>query len=625
MTADQLAQQILKHKNLYYAGKPIISDFEFDELEEQLRKLDPDHPVLKMVGAEVKSNKKIKHDKKMLSLGKTYSEKDLLDWAQKDKIVSTFKIDGSSCSLIYEDGHLALGKTRGDGEFGEDITQKVWFLDSIPKKISLRDKIEIRGEIFCQEEQFIKLAHEMNKRGLEKPTSQRNIVAGLLGRKENIDLSSYLTFYAFEIFGEIEFDTEKEKLEKLKKLNFQIPDYQILKSEKEIKDVIEEARNFMSEGDYLIDGLVFTYNDLSLHSDLGYTAHHPRYKLAFKFQGESKVAEIKTIEWGVSRNGILTPVAHIEPVSLSGAMIGRVTLHNYGMVNEFKLKTGDKIEIVRSGEVIPKFISVVESSKNKFKIPANCPSCHKPIFEEDIRLICKNPSCPDKIKDEILNFIRKIGIDDLSDKRLAEMIRVGLVTDISSLYDLSVDDLMTLDKTKEKLANKIYQNIQNSKKTTLLKFMSSLGITGGAINKNERIINAGHNTIQKIKKLSVSKLQEIEGFAEKSSQDYLSSLKTKLDLIDSLIKKGFQFEKIQENKSSKLEGLKFCITGTLTRKRSDIQKDIKANGGEAQSGVTSKTNYLVTNDKDSTSSKFKKALELNIPIITEEELYEKIG
>ena len=230
MNADQLAQEILKHKNLYYAGKPIISDFEFDELEEKLRKLDPEHPVLELVGAEVKASNKIKHDKKMLSLGKTYIEKDLFEWAQKDNIISTFKIDGSSCSLIYDNGKLVMGKTRGDGEFGEDITQKVWFLNSVPKTIKIKDRIEIRGEIFCIEDQFIKLAHEMNERGLEKPTSQRNIVAGLLGRKENIDLSSYLTFYAFEIFGEIEFDTEKDKMDKLKKLNFKIPDYQILKN-----------------------------------------------------------------------------------------------------------------------------------------------------------------------------------------------------------------------------------------------------------------------------------------------------------------------------------------------------------------------------------------------------------
>lgn len=616
-----LEVEILKHKNLYYQGKPEISDYEFDKLEEELKNLDPKNPVLSFIGSSFFVGEKVEHASKMLSLNKTYKLEELERWMDTKEVVSTFKIDGSSCSLIYNSGKLTLAKTRGDGRFGEKITNKVLYIDHVPKSLEGYNKnFEIRGEIFCREKDFIHLSQEMEKLNLEKPTSQRNIVAGLLGRKENIELARFLSFQAFEfISNEESLHTEEDKFRHLRKLGFETPEYNKSKSRKEIEAQVEEAREFMSQGDYLIDGLVVSFNNLDLHDRLGETAHHPRYKIAFKFEGEMKPTIIKSISWQVSRNGILTPVANVESVELSGANVSRVTLHNFGLVKQFNLKTGDKINIIRSGEVIPKFIDVVKSSDESFKYPVECPSCDQETVVDDIRLLCKNPSCPEKVKDEILNFIRKVGIENLSDKRLVELIESGLVRDIPSLFDLTSEKLMELDKVKDKLATKIVQSISDAKNMELVTFLSSLGISGGAYNKCEKIVHNGYDSWEKIKSITPEKLVEIESFAEKSSQDFFNSLQEKLPLAEMLLKKGVKLKKSTFKSDTQISGKKFCITGSLSMKRSDLQKMIKENGGIAVSSVSSATDFLITNDKESSSSKFKKANELNIPILSEAE------
>ena len=615
----ELENLIIKHKNLYYQGRPEISDFEYDALEEKLKSIDPSNSVLEIVGPTMFLGDKIAHESKMLSLNKTYKIEELSKWMGQEEVISTFKIDGSSCSLIYENGKLHLSKTRGDGSFGENITSKVLFISHVPKKIENNYSFEVRGEVYCTEENFFHLSEKMESMGLERPTSQRNIVAGLLGRKENIELCEYLSFQAFDLISnEVSFKTEQEKFHILMHYGFETPEFNLNKSLQDLEKRIEESKNFMSNGNYLIDGMVFSFNRIILHDQLGETAHHPRYKMAFKFQGETKVTRIKSISWQVSRNGILTPVANVTPVDLSGAKVSRVTLHNFGLVKQFLLKQGDEIEIVRSGEVIPKFLNVIKSSDNEFLYPLECPSCKKPTQIDDIRLMCRNPICPDKVKDEILNFITKMGIDDLSSKRLEELIKANLVTDISSLYDLTVEQLLTLDKVKDKLATKIIVNINNSRSVDLVTFLSALGISGGAYNKCEKIVDYGYNTIDKVFELTVEKLSQVESFAEKSAGDFIYSLNSKKPLIQSLLKKSFEIKTKTKNESSNISGLKFCITGSLSMKRSELQKLIKNNGGIAVSSVTSNTDYLITNDTESSSSKFKKAQELDIPIINED-------
>jgi DNA ligase (NAD+) len=623
----KLEHEILKNKNLYYQGKPGISDFEYDKLEESLRAINPSSDVLSVVGSSHFVDEKIEHSKKMLSLNKSYKFDDISKWSEGREVLSTFKIDGSSCSLVYESGKLKLAKTRGDGRFGENITKKILFLDHLPKNLKKEIFLEVRGEVYCTEENFILLSDKMNEMGLERPSSQRNIVAGLLGRKENIELCRYLSFQAFELFtDDLKFKTENEKFLELQNLGLETPEFYINKTDEDFKKRLNETKEFMSHGNYLIDGLVLSFNNLELHDSMGETAHHPRYKMAFKFQGDTKQTKINSISWQVSRNGYLTPVANIEPVELSGAIVGRVTLHNFGIVRQNNLKIGDTIEIVRSGEVIPKFLTVITESDNEFEFPKLCPSCEQETCIEEIRLICKNDLCPDKVKDEILNYIQKIGIDDLSSKRLEEMIKQGFITDIPSLYELSRDQLLSMDKVKDKLADKIINNIEKSKSADLITFLASLGISGGAYNKCEKLVQYGHDTIDKVLELRISQLELIESFAEKSATDFVNSFQSKKETVAKLRSYGFQFKaKLANINESVISGQKFCITGTLSMKRSELQKLVKENGGIVQSGVSRDTDYLITNDTESASSKFKKAQSLNIPIINEEKFFSIIG
>lgn len=621
---NELERLIEHHKNLYYEGKTEIADHEYDKLEDELRELNPGSPILKMVGSVVKSENKVKHDEKMLSLAKTYKAEELESWMDGREAISMYKIDGMSCSLVYENGNLIIAKTRGDGTIGENITSKAIWISSIPNRISTLDKIEVRGEIYCDEENFFSLSDEMVSLGLEKPTSQRNIVAGIISRKDHLQLSKKLTFKAFELLGVKSISTEIDKIKYLEKEGFETLEYTLHKNKSSISQTIDEAKEFMSEGNFLIDGIVFSFNDQKWHRELGETAHHPRYKMAFKFQGESKQTKIKEILWQVSRNGILTPVANVEPVELSGAKISRVTLHNFGLVKQFELKEDDVIEIVRSGEVIPKFLSVIESSCVEFSYPTSCPSCGEKVSEIDIRLVCNNSACPAIVKESILNFIQKIGIDDLSSKRLDELIKVKMVTKISDLYRLNMEMLLSLDKVKEKLATKLLKSIEKSKSVDLITFLSSLGINGGAYNKCEKVVFAGYDSLEKIKKLSPEKLVAIDGFAEKSSLDFYNSLKEKFIIIEELEHFGFSFEEVVKVESE-VTDKKICITGSLSEKRSVIEGKIRDASGVVVSSVSKNTDILVTNDQASGSSKLKKAKDLGILIITEEELINMIS
>ena len=617
----ELEKQILEHKALYYQGRPEISDHKYDQLEEQLKKFDPNNPILNIVGTELNSPDKIKHDIKMLSLNKTYKRDDLERWIGGREVVSTHKIDGVSGSLLYEDGELSVGKTRGNGQFGEDISKRILWIKNIPRIIKLK-RCEVRGEICCDKKDFFKLSEEMVKLGLERPMSQRNIVAGLLGRKENIELCRYLSFFAFEVIsGELEIQKEWDNIKLLEKLKFKILGLELHKSSERIGDVIKETESLMVGGGYLIDGVVFSYNDLKLHDELGSTAHHPRFKMAFKFLGTSKKTEIREIIWSVSRNGYLIPVADIRPVEIGGAKISRVTLHNYALVKQYELKRNDEIEIIRSGEVIPKFLAVIQSSSNKFEVPQKCPDCETKAEVEEVHLICPNNECPGRMRESILHFIQKIGIEYLSSKRLHAMLSQGLIATIPDLYRLDVEKLLTLERTKEKLAEKIFSEIKKSKSVGLVTFMSALGISGGAYNKCEKIVSAGFNTIEKLKKMSVEELSQVESFAEKSSREFINSFLSKQEIIKELMTLGLEL-KVIGIKQAPLTGKKIVMTGSLSRKRSDIENDVKVYGGMVLNSVSKMTNYLVTNDRIPSSTKGKKAKKLKIPIISEQELYE---
>jgi DNA ligase (NAD+) len=622
-----LATEIMRHKKLYYSGAPEISDMDYDRLEDELKAISPGHPVLGIVGAVnlESSNPKVVHETPMLSLDKTYEVSALIKWATGHDILGTLKVDGTSMSLVYKRGRFVLAKTRGNGREGEDVTAKLnWVADAIPQVTELKD-FEVRGELYCSESNFLRLADEMVALGLERPTSPRNIVAGILGRKVHGELARFFNFFAFDVLGVEGFTTEVQKMEWLAQRGYRMPEPRLLKSSEDIDDYLNHVRAIMEEDEVGCDGAVFSYNALQLHEELGATSHHPRYKLSFKWQGATARSKIVRIEWATSRLGIVTPVAVIDPVELSGATITNITLHNAAHVKAYNLKAGDTIELVRSGEVIPKFLSVVTSASGKCRLPTECPSCKGDLISDDVRIKCVNhAACPAQQSGAILNWIKAVGIDDLSDKRLQVMMDMGLVESIPDLYTLKVEELLKLPSTKEKMAQKLYDNIQKTKDIPLAMFLNGLGIEGTGQTTWEKLIEV-FPSLESILETKVDDLVAIDGFAEKSSEQIVKGLQRSKMLIKKLLSVGVTPALPKVNKSGPLAGMILVITGALTRPRKDVEDMIKAAGGRTGSSVSKTTSVLVTNETDSNSSKMLKAKSLGVEIWSEAKLYQSIG
>ncbi len=628
---NKLAEDILLHKRKYYSGHPLISDVEYDRLEDQLRSLAPDHPVLKMIGSDSPqsqdSEKKVSHDPPMLSLAKTYNFDELISWTKNREIVGTYKLDGVALSLVYTDGKLHLAKTRGNGSVGEDVTSKIRWVQDCPSKINTSSQVEVRGELYCTETQFAHLFKEMENLNLEKPSNPRNIVAGILGRKQFGELARFFNFSAFEVLFskavEKEFHTEIEKFKWLSKHSFRTTEIALLKNSEQIQSYLNHAKEFMVESEIGMDGVVFSYNDLNFHEELGATSHHPRYKMSFKWAGETGVSTIEAFKWLTSRLGIVTPVAVIKPIYLSGATITNVTLHNASFVKLFNLKIGDEIEIIRSGEVIPKFLKVNKEAKGHYQFPKHCPSCEGSLTYDEVRLLCNNTdSCPAQQMQAILNWIASAEIDSLSEKRLQEMLKLEMVKHLSDLYTLTEEDLMKLPLTKEKMAQKLFQNIQNSKKIPLVNFLTGLGINGMGKTSWEALL-AHFGSLDNLRNASVEDIISVEGFAEKMAHQIVEGLKTKKTDIEKLFEVGVSpapYIKKHKNLNLPLSGKTFVITGTLSRPREDIEKAIEEAGGKVVGAVSSKVTAVITEDVDSTSSKAKKARDLGVPFWSEKEL-----
>lgn len=627
-----LAQSIMEHRRRYYQGNPTISDTAFDALEDELRTLDPDHPALKEVGSEIAPTRpSMEHAVPMLSLEKTYVLEDLLSWAGTQKVVGLTKIDGNSISLVYQAGSLRHAKTRGNGRMGEVVTDKARWVASIPHRIQrdelLSDTLEIRGELHCTASQFVRLASEMVALGLERPTSPRNIVAGLLGRREHYHLARFFTFTAFDLLASpwpSALRSEWEKLQFLKQLGFDLPRPSLLTSSAAIQEYLDQVRTWLDEDEIAIDGAVFTLNDLRRHEELGATSHHPRYKLSFKWQGSTAVTQIERIVWNTSRLGIVTPVAVVTPVALSSATIQNVTLHNAAHVAAYNLKPGDHIEIVRSGEVIPKFLVVTQSAPGQYAWPTVCPSCKTPLEFDDVRLRCPNrEGCTAQRAASLLNWIRNVEIEDLSDKRLEALMVSGLVREIADLYKLRPDDLKQIPQVQDKMAHKLWGNIQQSKVLPLVSFLHGLGIAGAGRATWTRIVEVAP-TLQAVRDLTLEDLSKIPGFAAKSSEQIVEGLRSAAPTLEALIAAGVTPTAAPTPSAiaqTHVTGKSIAITGTLSAPRAAVENRIRAAGGQPTSSVSRHTFALVCNDQSSGSSKLKKARELGVPLWTEADLY----
>ncbi len=627
-----LAHEIMRHKRLYYAGKPEIADAAFDKLEAELRQLDPEHPALHKVGADAGTGKKVRHDAPMLSLDKTYLADDVASWMDGMPVVGTVKVDGVSLSVIYEGGKLVTAKTRGDGRVGEDVTAKARWVPDLPQTLKKAPaKLEVRGELYCNETHFLKVSDEMAGLGLERPTSPRNIVAGMLGRKTHGDLTRYFNFFAFQVVDAdkvLGVPTEDAVMRWLEGHGFPTPHPELIQDAAALPAYLERVKRHAEEDEVGLDGAVFAVNDIAAQRDLGVTAHHPRGKLSFKWAGETAITTIRTVSWATSRLGIVTPVAVVDAVFLSGASITNVTLHNAAHVKAYNLKAGDRIEIIRSGEVIPKFLAVAEAAPGDFAWPAACPACATALAFDGVRLKCPNQKdCPAQQIGAILNWIGCAEIFDLSEKRLSHLIDAKLVQTAADLYALKEADFLVIPQTKAKMAAKLFANVQKSRHLPLARFLSGLGIEGIGSTSWEKLLE----TFPGLDLLRAAKVEEIAesfGFAEKSAVQVVEGLKARSELMEALLAAGVlpSFTPAPVDTGTKpLSGKTLVITGALSRPRAEIEKAIKAAGGKTASSVSASTFAVVTDDPTSTSSKMKKARELGVATWSEEELFGVLG
>ncbi|MFK7827168.1 MAG: NAD-dependent DNA ligase LigA [Oligoflexales bacterium] len=630
-----LAEKVMLHRRLYYAGQPQISDQEYDAIEDSLRELAPEHPVFDMIGAPLEGDtarsKKVTHARPMLSLAKTYKRDDLLTWLKDRPALGTYKIDGVSLSLNYENHRLTLAKTRGNGKIGEDVTSKIrWVPDCVLRVADLGvSSFEIRGELFCKQDRFNQLVAEMKKLDLDLPSSPRNIVAGILGRKQHGELARFFNFFAFDLIvsgSNTSYSTEEEKFKFMEQMSFRLPPYQVVRNADELFAFLQRTQDFMENGDLGIDGAVFSLDDLSLHSELGFTSHHPRYKMSFKWQGQTAVSGIRDIIWNTSRLGVVTPVAIVDPVFLSDAKITNITLHNAATIKAYNLKAGDEIEIVRSGEVIPKFLRVVTAKEGDCKLPTQCPTCETDLYFDEVRLICANSrGCAAQKVGSILNWIKCAGIDDLSEKRLGVLIDHGLVSEVSDLYSLQIEDFLKLPLTKETMATKLFRNIQESKNLPLSQFLSGLGIKGLGKTGWELLLER-FTDLSQLRAASIEEIVEIKGFALKLAEQVVVGLQEKGGVIDKLLVAGLIPSALSKKDvtGGALEGKQFVITGTHKSPRKKITDAIEQAGGKVLGSVSKNTDVLIIADIESNSSKAVKARQLGLALWDEATLWKQL-
>ncbi len=655
---EKLRKEINYHNYLYYIlDSPKISDLEYDTLLRELKDLETRHPKLITLDSPtqrvgVKPSEKfnsVSHTIPMLSLDDSFSAGELIDFEKRIKkflgindeieYVAEPKIDGLAVELVYENNILKIASTRGDGYVGEEITQNIRTIKSIPLKLmDINEKItiiEARGEIFIKKNDFILFNKEREEKGEPVFANPRNAAAGSVRQLDpSITAMRPLDcfIYGISAIEGFKINSQWEALELLKKLGLKTNP--LIEKFTGIKDVIKFCNNIheiRGKLDYEIDGVVIKVNSLDFQERLGAKARSPRWATAYKFEAPSVITKIKDILLSVGRMGTITPIAIMEPVRVGGVMVGRATLHNEDEVIRKDIRLGDWVEIRRAGDVIPEVVKpLVERRTGEempFKMPGACPVCDGKIEREvgEAHYKCVNPECFPKVLKSITHFASKnaMNIDGLGPKIVEQLINAGLIKDVSDIYSISMDDLLNLDRFAEKSAENLINAINTSKTTTLARFIYALGIPQvGEVTAWE--LAKRFNDIKVIILASKDDLVHIEGIGGEMALEIFNwfSVEKNQKLVERLLDAGliFEAEKIDVSKLT-LTGLNFILTGTLPNlSRDEAKERIKRLGGNVVSSISKNTNYCVVGDKP--GSKLKKARELGVKVINEDEFIE---
>ncbi|MDR1196443.1 MAG: NAD-dependent DNA ligase LigA [Endomicrobium sp.] len=649
---DYLRNEITRHNNLYYEkSSPEISDAEYDALVKKLEKLEKEYPqyaskespTQKVSGLASSSFASVKHAVPMLSLDNTYSAQEIALWYDRTlknaentniEFIVEPKVDGVSASLTYVNGELVTGATRGDGETGEDITENIKTVESIPHKLKdkngLPDFFELRGEVYIDKDNFADINKEILENGGQKFATPRNAASGSLRQKNpQVTASRKLRFFVHS-FGSVhgkDFKKHSDFLDYCKKCGFILQnDIKSCKSLKEITDLTAEMLEKREMLRYEIDGLVIKVNDLQIQKELGYTNKSPRWAIAYKFPAKQATTKLLKIRIQTGRTGIITPSAVLEPVELSGVMISHATLHNFEEVERLNVNEGDTVLIERAGDVIPKIIKVAKKeSEGFFKPPKYCPDCKSEVVkekEEEVAYRCINPECPEQFRRHLIHFAGRnaMDIEGFGEAVIDQLLKRNKLHSIADIYRLTFDDLFELELFKEKKANNLIKAVNESKKQPLSRLLFALGIPHAG-EKVSEIIAKQFKNIDAAAAASVDdfiKISEIGGVLANSIKEFFENGSVK-HVIETLKAAGVNMTQPEsQNSGAQFEGKTFVLTGELpTYTREQVQEIIKSLGGKTASSVSKKTSYILAGEN--AGSKLEKAKELGITIIDERE------
>lgn len=654
---DELIDLINYHSNKYYnEDTPEISDFEYDNLMKELMKIETEHPELKredspstrVGGKPLDKFNQVTHKIPMLSLSNAYSAQDLRDFdkrvresVNKDvEYVVEFKIDGLSVGLTYVDGVFKTGATRGNGVIGEDITQNLKTVKTIPLKIDDKEEIIVRGEVYISKENFEKINEQQEENGLQLFANPRNLAAGTLRQLDSkLTAKRPLDIFIFnlEYMQNEKFKTHSQSLEYLSNLGFKVsPNFKICKT---IEDVIEHIEYWTvnrSDLSFEIDGMVIKVNDLEEREQMGYTAKSPRWAIAYKFPAEQKKTKLKDIIVEVGRTGTITPTAILEPVRLAGTVVARATLHNEDYINEKDIRVGDTVLVQKAGDIIPQVVEVIKEDRTgdeiKFHMPEKCPVCHEPTvrLEGEAAVKCINMSCPAQIRRGIIHFASRdaMNIDGLGESIISLLLDNKIIKDVADLYYIKKEDIVNLERLGEKSATNLINAIEKSKNNDLYRLINGLGIKYIGV-KGAKVLAKSFKSLDDIINSSIEELTNLEEFGEVMADSVVEFFKEDKNIVVINKLKEVGVNTLSSNSEDNglaniFDKMKIVLTGTLpTLKRNDAKELIEARGGKATSSVSKSTTFVLAGEE--AGSKLTKANELGVTVIDEAKFLELLN
>ena len=661
---ESLREKIRHHEYLYYVlDHPEISDADFDKLMRQLKDLEAEHPELltadsptQRVGGKPREGfVKVAHSSPMLSLDNTYSEEELRDWerrvhelsGRKDvDYVCELKLDGMSLALIYEDGKLVRGITRGDGNVGEDVTLNVRTVRSVPlsipkeklKKAGVPLDFEVRGELLMPLAAFKKMNEERESKGLSVFANPRNATAGTVRQLESkVTAERRLDYFTYMLLqdGRTYFDRHWKTLDALEAAGFKV------NQNRKLVHSIDEAWAFIQQWEgkrdslpFEIDGIVIKVDRTSLQDELGFTGKAPRWAIAYKYAARAGITKLEDIRVQVGRTGKLTPVAVLSPVLIGGTTVRNATLHNMDEIERLGVKIGDWVQVERGGDVIPKVAKVIDDKEHprghkSFHMPETCPVCGTKVVrtEGEVDYRCVNANCPAKLRETILHFASRgvMNIDGMGDALVNQLTERGLVKNVADIYKLTKDDLLSLERMGDKSAQNILDEIENSKKLPLERVIYGLGIR--MVGERTAQFLAEHfGSMEALEKAGVEELQNVNEVGPRIAESIVEffGIAANRKLVERLREAGLTLTGQKKQRGTKLAGKTFVLTGTLAHfTRDEAKKMIEDAGGKVTGSVSKKTDYVVAGAD--AGSKLDKAKELGVAVIDEKEMKNIVG